>query len=246
MHRVEIFALVDQNPAHLHQFQNAEENGNQIGKRDGVREQFLHARFLFLLHVVENADDFDFHGNDRLCNHRRENRFFRLRSAFVGGNDAANRKAQACNLLVGNIGGVNRHLVGVLDHPPAVDLVKFRHFCGGFFCLLIPQQGFLQVHARVLFLFLRTGEKHFAFDADQFACHDDEIARQLHVQVLRRFDIGEVLVTDQGDRNVGDIHFVFLNQCEQQIEGTLEVELLQPVCDAFHVCTSEKIRLADS
>ena len=141
--------------------------------------------------------------------------------------------------------GVNRHFIGVLDHPPAVDLVTFRHFFGGFLCLLIAPQGFLQIHARIFFLFLRTGEQHFALDANQLACHDDEIARQLHVQILRRFNVSEVLVTDQRDRNVGDIHFVFLNQREQEIQRSLEVELLQSVCDAFHVCTSEKIRLTD-
>ena len=65
------------------------------------------------------------------------------------------------------------------------------------------------------------------------------------VQILRRFNVSEVLVTDQRDRNVGDIHFVFLNQREQEIQWSLEVELLQSVCDAFHVCTSEKIRLTD-
>src|SRR6266481_1978686 len=52
--------------------------------------------------------------------------------------------------------------------------------------------------------------------------HHEELARHIEVELLHQIDVREVLVRDEGDRNVAHVHLVLLDEVNQQVERTLE------------------------
>ena len=52
--------------------------------------------------------------------------------------------------------------------------------------------------------------------------HDEELARDFHVQRLEGAEVGQVLLGDSGDGDVPDLDPLLLHQMEQEIEGTGE------------------------
>ena len=82
--------------------------------------------------------------------------------------------------------------------------------------------------ARILFrIFLRRigpRQQHPRLDVNERGRHDEELAGHVEVQFLHQVEVVEILLRDQRDRNVVDIHLVLLDQVQQQIERPLEIE----------------------
>src|SRR5262249_47906940 len=93
--------------------------------------------------------------------------------------------------------------------------------------LLVFEQPAHQRLARILFrIFLRrirTRQEHPRLDVNQRRSHHEELARHVEVQLLHQIDVGEVLLGDEGDRNVVDVDLVLLDEVQQQIERSLEI-----------------------
>ena len=61
---------------------------------------------------------------------------------------------------------------------------------------------------------------------DQRRRHHQELTGDVEIQVLHQLDVVEVLLGDQRDRDVVDVHLVLANEVQEQIERPLEgVEL---------------------
>ena len=196
-------------------------------------KNLLHGGFSLARHSVKNAHDLDVNGNDGLGNQRCKGLSFRARARFVCRNDATDSSTKLGNFLVAYVRGVDRNFVGIFHHTTAVGLVKGNHFCHSLLCLLITQKGFGKVGTGILFVFFNSGEEQAALDEHQFARHNDEFTRDLHIHILRRLEVFKVLVADERDGNIDNIHFVLLNQHQKQVKGTFE--LIQSVSDCgFH------------
>ena len=137
---------------------------------------------------------------------------FRTGAGFVCRNNATNGGTELCDFLIGYVRGIDRNFVGILYHSAAIDLIERDHFCNCLFCLLIAEQRFGKVGTGILFVFLNSGEEQAALDEHQFARHNDKFARDLHVHILCCLEVFKVLVADERDGNIGNIHFVLLNQ----------------------------------
>jgi hypothetical protein len=59
-------------------------------------------------------------------------------------------------------------------------------------------------------------------DFDQGAGQLQKIAHFVDVKLLEHVKVGEILVRDKRDRNIGKIHLVLANQIQQQVERTAE------------------------
>ena len=57
---------------------------------------------------------------------------------------------------------------------------------------------------------------------DQRRRHDEELARDVEVELLHQLDRRKVLLRDQRDWNVMDAHLVLSDEVQQQIERSLE------------------------
>ena len=107
-------------------------------------------------------------------------------------------------------------------------------------------QGFdKQVHL-TLGLLVLDGQKHPGFDEHELGGHGDKLAGHLQVHPLPPLQVLQILVQDQGDRNVRNLYLIFRQQVEDQIQGPLEVlhslpavhHALQLVDRAVHPVTS--------
>jgi hypothetical protein len=48
--------------------------------------------------------------------------------------------------------------------------------------------------------------------------HDEKFACQVEIESLHQLQVGEVLLRDFGDRDVGDVDLVFTDEVKQQIQ----------------------------
>ena len=65
-------------------------------------------------------------------------------------------------------------------------------------------------------------QQHPALDVDQRRRHHQELAGDVEVELLHQVEVLEVLLGDQRDRDVVDVHLVLLDQMNEQIERALE------------------------
>jgi len=69
---------------------------------------------------------------------------------------------------------------------------------------------------------IRPRKQHPGLDVDQRGGHDQELADGVEVELLHQLYIFEILLSNQGDRNIVDVHLVLLNEVNQQIQRPLE------------------------
>ena len=72
-------------------------------------------------------------------------------------------------------------------------------------------------------LLVVDGQEHPGLDIQQLGGHGDKLAGHLQVQLLALVHPGQVLVQNQGDLDVLDLHFIFAQQMENQVQRTCEV-----------------------
>ena len=76
-------------------------------------------------------------------------------------------------------------------------------------------------------------QQHPGLDIHQLGRHGDELAGHLQVQLPPLVHPGQILVQNQGDLNVLDLHLVLAQQMEDQVQGAVEVLHILPVLDHF-------------
>jgi hypothetical protein len=81
--------------------------------------------------------------------------------------------------------------------------------------------------ARILFRLvllrgIRARQQRSRLEVNERRCHDEKLARHVEIQLLHQREIGEVLLGDQRDRYVVDVHLALANEMNQQIERPLE------------------------
>ena len=108
----------------------------------------------------------------------------------------------------------------------AVLLVQLRDHLPNLQIALIPLVG-LQGGNELLHLaqslLIVDGQQHPGLDIDQVGGHGDKLAGHLQIQFLPLGHPLEVLVQDQSDLDVLDLHFVFIQQMEDQIQRTHKI-----------------------
>ena len=72
-------------------------------------------------------------------------------------------------------------------------------------------------------LLVVDGEEHPRLDIDQLGGHGDKLAGYLQVHLLAGGHPGQILVQDQRDLNVLDLHLVFAQQVKDQVQGADKV-----------------------
>src|SRR6185295_16031742 len=66
-------------------------------------------------------------------------------------------------------------------------------------------------------------QQHLRLDVNQRRRHDEELARDIEIQLLHQMDRVEVLSRDERDGDVANLQLVLLDEMEKQIERPLEV-----------------------
>ena len=100
---------------------------------------------------------------------------------------------------------------------------------GGRLELLVLEQPAHQRVARIFLLALDAGrrfrprQQHLRLDVNERRGHHEELAGDVEVELLHQLDRVEVLLRDERDRDVVDVHLVLLDEVQQQIERPLEV-----------------------
>jgi hypothetical protein len=74
----------------------------------------------------------------------------------------------------------------------------------------------------VLLSRVRARQQRARLDMNQRRRHDEELARNIQVQLLHQGDVGEVLLGDERNRDVVDVHLVLANEVNQQVKRSLE------------------------
>jgi len=59
--------------------------------------------------------------------------------------------------------------------------------------------------------------------------HDEKLAGHVQIQLLHQRDVGEVLLGDERDRDVVDVHLIFLDEMNQQVERPFKARELDLV-----------------
>ena len=94
--------------------------------------------------------------------------------------------------------------------------------------LLVLEQAAHQRLARILLGFgvllrrVGTRQQRARLDVNQRRRHHQELPGHVEVQLLHQIDVAEVLLGDERDRDVVDVHLVLANEVQQEIERTLE------------------------
>ena len=95
-------------------------------------------------------------------------------------------------------------------------------------------QGLDQGLHLALGLLVLDGEEHPGFQVDQVGGHGGKLAGGLQVQPLPLVQPAQVLVADQGDGDILNLHLVLTQQKQNQVQGPLKVlKLLRPGVDHF-------------
>ncbi len=89
-----------------------------------------------------------------------------------------------------------------------------------------PDQRLAWILARIFLCGIGARQQRPRLDVDQRGRHDQELTRHIQIHLLHQIDVLEVLVRDEGDRNVVDVHLMLLDEVQQQVERSFEV--LQP------------------
>ena len=99
---------------------------------------------------------------------------------------------------------------------------------GRFLELFVFDQLPDQIPARIFFIdillrrLLIDREQAAAFQVNQVRRHDDELARDIDVQLLEGLQIFEVLLRDPLERDVVNVELVALDQVKEEIERAFE------------------------
>ena len=63
-----------------------------------------------------------------------------------------------------------------------------------------------------------TEKEHTALDEHEVGGHDDKFPRHLHIHQAHLLDIFEILLQNESDGNIVNIHFVFGDQREEKVK----------------------------
>ena len=102
-----------------------------------------------------------------------------------------------------------------------------QHLGGGLELLVLEQAPHQRV-ARIFFVRRIAGrglgprQQHLALDVDQRRRHHQEFAGDVEVELLHQVQVLEVLLGDDRDLDVVDVHLVLLDQMNEQIERAFE------------------------
>ena len=72
-------------------------------------------------------------------------------------------------------------------------------------------------------LLVLNGQQHPRFDKNQLGGHGDELAGYLQIHLLAFLHPDQILIQDQRDLNVPDLHLIFAQQVQDQIQGAYKV-----------------------
>jgi hypothetical protein len=67
-----------------------------------------------------------------------------------------------------------------------------------------------------------AGQQHPRFDMRQSRRHEEKVPDIVDVEQLHPLDVRQILFSDQGDRDVVNIDFVFFNQMDKKVHGAFE------------------------
>jgi hypothetical protein len=94
--------------------------------------------------------------------------------------------------------------------------------------LLVLEEAPHERIARIFFVHwiagggFRPRQQELALDVDERRRHHQELAGDVQVELLHQVEIFEVLLGDDRNLDVVDVHLVLLDQMNQQIERTFE------------------------
>ena len=81
-------------------------------------------------------------------------------------------------------------------------------------------------------LLVVDGQEHPGLDIHQMGGHGNKLTGYLQIQLLALVHPGQVLVQDQGDLDVLDLHFVFAQQVQNKVQRPHKVlQILGAVLD---------------
>ncbi len=106
---------------------------------------------------------------------------------------------------------------------------------GGRLVLLVleeaPHERFARILLKALVVLggIGTRQQHARLDVDEGRRHHEELSRDVEIQLLHQRDEAEVLLGDERDGDVVDVHLVLANEVDQQVERPLERIELDPV-----------------
>lgn len=104
---------------------------------------------------------------------------------------------------------------------------EYAQVFAGFLELLVLQEALDQVLARIdlvaLLVELRTRQQHLGLDPHQRGRDQDELTRQLDVELVHLADVFQKVVGDLGNRDVMDVHLVAFDEEQQEVERPVEL-----------------------
>lgn len=116
-------------------------------------------------------------------------------------------------LLAPLVERVRRHAVALVGEQLLDELVAR---VGGVEIQILHRRGRVARFAGALVL------EHAGLDLHQRGGHDEELARQVNVDLLDLLEKRQVLIRDGGDGDVGDVHLRPADEEQQQVQRTLE------------------------
>ena len=109
-------------------------------------------------------------------------------------------------------------------HSAGIHLPVFQ-FVRSIFIHFIFQDSldeFLPWILKFFLLFLLYRKKHFRLDAHKCRRHYKKFTHHIHIFRIHLTDIVEILLCDQNNGNIINIHFIFFNQMQQQIQRSFK------------------------
>ena len=114
----------------------------------------------------------------------------------------------------------------MVEHVGVAVLVLVQH-AGRFLELPVFQQAlhefFPRVRAFLFLLFGPAGQEHLRLDAQERRRHEQVLAADFEIEQFEQLEILKVLLRDQRDGNIVDIHLVFPDQEQQEVQRSFEV-----------------------
>ena len=104
-------------------------------------------------------------------------------------------------------------------------------------CLIVFIQHIEESDGCFLRFRIGLGEEQAALEQHELACHYDKFCRDIHIVFLRLPDQLQILVAKEGDGDIFDFVFTFLDQCEKRVKRALK--LVKTVGKRVHPSTSQ-------
>ena len=86
-----------------------------------------------------------------------------------------------------------------------------------------PHEFLPRVGGLFFLLFGPAGQEHLRLDAQQRRRHEQVLAAHLEIEQFEQLEVLKVLLRDQRDGYVADIHLVFLDQVQQEVKRSFEM-----------------------